>query len=151
MNDRNRMEVGAMFALGAFAIFLMGIFTSLAAQMLALRVTADTPRIATLRLQYIFVGFLVFLALAAAHHWAARRRPPELGGLGQASFWLMFLGYNAAFFPTALRRLPLLPSEIPMLFAVNTGPEVWLGLLAFASGILLSLWDLAVPSGRVHT
>jgi hypothetical protein len=62
--------------------------------------------------------------------------------VGQAQLLAGVLGFNAAFFPTALRRAPVLLSDPAGMMSAMVGPEVFLGALTFALGLIVCMWDL---------
>lgn len=65
---------------------------------------------ALVQLHYVLVGGLVFPLLAGVYYWMPHvtgKMPSER--LGRAAFWLVFLGFNAAFLPMHLTGLVGMP------------------------------------------
>lgn len=146
------MNSSVLFLMGAMAILLLGTFTGLVAQTLPVRLAADSRALAVARLEYLFFGCSIFMVGGLCYHWlyrnAAARPQPAVGKLG---FWLMFLGFNFAFFPTTLRRSqPMLGDPLDLL-AGTFGFDVSFGLAAFAAGVILCLWDYLGLSRSLHT
>jgi cytochrome c oxidase subunit I+III len=134
------MTLTALFLMGSCAILLLGMFNSFLAQTLPMRVPVDTPMLAFARLQYLFWGVGIFLLAALAHlpRAADSVRHDSLSRLG---FWLMFLGFNFAFFPTTLRRSHAFLSEPMRLLSAAVGPEVSLGVIMFVAGTVVCVWN----------
>jgi cytochrome c oxidase subunit I+III len=141
------MPVTCLYTMGAMAVLLLGMFNGFVAQTLPVRLTADSPLLAAARLHYVLVGTSVLLVVALLYQRVAGARPESDDTLGRLSFWLVFLGFNAAFFPTALRRAPMLLSDPAAIVSGSAGPVVFLGALSFAVGLVVCLWDL----GRAFT
>ena len=99
------MRASALFLMGSIAVLLLGLFNSFLAQASPIRMATDTPLLALARLHYLFWGVGIFVLGALIHvpgaDCARRESASKLG------FWLMFLGFNLAFFPTTLRRSPV--------------------------------------------
>ena len=96
---------------------------------------------------YVLVGGMVFPLFAALYYWMpafSRRALSER--LGAWVFWLMFLGFNIAFFPMHMlglwgmpRRVYTYPAEMgwQVLNAIST-----VGAVILAAGILVFLYDV---------
>jgi hypothetical protein len=134
------MTVSGLFWMGAIAILLLGTFNGFLAQTLPLRLPIDTRLLAWARLQYLFWGIGIFVvgAVAHLHSGTEERRLERCSKLG---FWLMFLGFNLAFFPTTLRRSQALVTDPMRWVAAAVGPEVLLGVFMFISGMGLCVWS----------
>ena len=146
------MNSSVLFMMGSVAILLLGTFTGLVAQTLPVRMAADSRALALARMDYLFFGCLIFLTCGLCYHWLYRHAAarPE-AALGKLSFWLMFLGFNFAFFPTTLRRSQPMLSDPLDLIAGTFGGEVSFGVMAFAAGAVLCLWDYFELSRTLHT
>ena len=136
------MPVTCLYTMGAMAVLLLGMFNGFVAHALPLRLTTPSPLLAAARLQYVFVGTSVLLLVALLYQRAAAGRPEEDETLGRLSFWLVFLGFNAAFFPTALRSAPILLSDPGGMASGTVGPEIVVGVVTFALGMIVCMWDL---------
>jgi heme/copper-type cytochrome/quinol oxidase subunit 1 len=136
------MTISGLFLMGSTAIFLLGGFNNLLTQTLAVRVPLDTPPVAQARLQYLFVGVAVFLAAALLHLREDEGETSDVR-LSKMAFWLMFVGFNLAFFPTTLRRSQAFLSDPLRLLPPAVGSEVTAGVLLFVAGTTLCLWSRA--------
>jgi cytochrome c oxidase subunit I+III len=137
------MSVSALFLMGSCAILLLGIFNSFLAQTLPMRVPVDTPILAFARLQYLFWGVGIFL-LAALAHLSRVTEFARHDSLSRLGFWLMFLGFNLAFFPTTLRRSHAFLTEPMRLLSAAVGPEVSVGVIIFLAGAVACVWNYAL-------
>ena len=135
------MPASALFLMGSVAILLLGLFNSFLAQTLPIRMPTDTPMLALARLHYLFWGVGIFVIGALIHVPGAERSRRE--SASKLGFWLMFFGFNLAFFPTTFRRSQAFLSEPTRLFSPAVGPEVFLGALMFAVGFVTCLWNCA--------
>jgi hypothetical protein len=90
------------------------------------------------RLYYVFAGVAVFLVAAVGFQWGCEERSsPRCEGVARLGFWMMFLGFNLACFPTTLRRSHAFVRDPLLLFSGSVGPEVALGAMTFVCGVLL--------------
>jgi cytochrome c oxidase subunit I+III len=104
---------------------------------------------------YVLFGGAVFPIFAAIYYWMPKmygRMYHE--GLGKLSFWLIFLGFNAAFFPMHISGLLGMPRRI-YTYDPGLGWDVWnllstLGSYVLATGIFVVLvaWIHAVRAGK---
>jgi cytochrome c oxidase subunit 1 len=102
-----------LFALGFIAVFtvggLSGIF--LAAFPVDWQLT-DTYFVVA-HLHYVLFGGSIFGIFAGLHYWWPKMFGRLLGeGLGKATFWLMFIGFNITFFPQHLLGLLGMPRRV---------------------------------------
>jgi heme/copper-type cytochrome/quinol oxidase subunit 1 len=137
------MTVSALFLMGSIAIFLLSTFSGFMAHTLAVRQASDVPLLTLARLQYLFWGVGIFV-LGALIHLPNERRSNSLEQVSKLAFWLMFLGFNLAFFPTTLRRSQALLTDPARLLSPALGPEVSMGLIMLISGTALCLWSYAL-------
>jgi cytochrome c oxidase subunit 1/cytochrome c oxidase subunit I+III len=136
------MTVSALFLMGSMAIFLLGMFNAFLAQTLPIRLPGDTPTVAMARLQYLFAGVTIFIVGALAY--LPRQSEGDHQSASKLGFWFMFLGFNLAFFPTALRRTHVWLTHPMGIFSATVGPEIVLGAVLFAVGTGICIWDCAM-------
>jgi cytochrome c oxidase subunit 1/cytochrome c oxidase subunit I+III len=136
--------------MGAMAIMLLGTFNGLLAQTLPVRLPTDSSAPAFARLQYLFLGVGVFVLGALGH---LREAPAGHADdwRSKIGFWLMFLGFNLAFFPTTLRRSQALLTNPTRLLSASVGPEVVLGAAMFVAGIGVCLWNYLLVTHRAQS
>jgi cytochrome c oxidase subunit I+III len=147
-NGRLRFGTPALFVLGFLFIFTLGGLTGVMVAMVPFDWQVHDTYFVVAHFHYVLVGGMVFPLFAAFYYWMpAFSRHAMSEQLGKWVFWLMFIGFNVAFFPMHLsgllgmpRRVYTYPSGLgwDALNFVST-----LGAFMLASGIGLFLWDLA--------
>jgi len=144
---RLRWSTPSLFVLGFLFIFTLGGLTGVMVAMVPFDWQAHDTYFIVAHLHYVLVGGMVFPLFAAFYYWApafSRRALSER--LGKVTFWLMFTGFNVAFFPMHISGLMGMPRR------VYTYPAVmeWgvlnmistVGAFMFAAGVLVFLIDL---------
>ncbi len=143
-----RLATPSLFVLGFLFIFTLGGLTGVMVAMVPFDWQAHDTYFVVAHFHYVLVGGMVFPLFAGFYYWApafSRRALSER--LGKWAFWLMFIGFNVAFFPMHLtgllgmpRRVFTYPTELgwDLLNMVST-----VGAFAFAAGVLIVLFDLA--------
>jgi heme/copper-type cytochrome/quinol oxidase subunit 1 len=101
----------------------------------------------------VLVGANVFPVFAAFYYWLPKMTGRMLGEwLGKWSFWLMFIGFNIAFFPMQITGLLGMPRRIYTYPAglgwTSLNLVATIGALILTLGVLLSLWNFLVSMRR---
>jgi len=146
---RPRITPPALFVFGFLFIFTLGGLTGVMVAAVPFDWQAHDSYFVVAHLHYVLIGGMVFPLFGAIYHWAPTVSGKALSEpLGKAAFWLMFAGFNLAFFPMHLTGLMGMPRR------VYTYPEGlgWdlpnllstVGAFAFAAGVLVVLVDLAL-------
>jgi cytochrome c oxidase subunit I+III len=146
-SGRLRWTTPSLFVLGFLFIFTLGGLTGVMVAMVPFDWQAHDTYFVVAHFHYVLVGGMVFPLFAAFYYWApAFSRRPLSERLGRWTFWLMFAGFNIAFFPMHLSGLMGMPRR------VYTYPAVmeWgvlnmistIGAFLVAAGIALFLIDL---------
>ncbi len=148
-NGRPELKLPMLYLLGFFLIFVLGGLTGVMLAMVPFDWQAHDTYFVVAHLHYVLIGGFVFPMLAGAYYWlphfTGRARVPKLG---EAAFWLIFVGFNVTFFLMHLTGLLGMPRRI------YTYPEemgwTWLNLLssvgsfAMAFGFALFAIDVAL-------
>ncbi len=144
---RLRLTAASLFVLGFLAIFTLGGLTGVMVAMVPFDWQVHDTYFVVAHFHYVLVGGMVFPLFAAFYYWApavSRRALSER--LGKWAFWLIFIGFNVAFFPMHLagligmpRRVYTYPAELgwESLNLVST-----IGAFLIALGVLVFLVDL---------
>lgn len=143
-----RWSAPSLFVLGFMFIFTLGGLTGVMVAMVPFDWQAHDTYFVVAHFHYVLVGGMVFPLFAALYYWApALSLRPLSERLGKWAFWLMFSGFNVAFFPMHITGLMGMPRR------VYTYPAVmeWgilnmistVGAFLFAAGVLVFLVDLA--------
>jgi cytochrome c oxidase subunit I+III len=143
---RPRLTVPMLFILGFLFIFVLGGLTGVMLASVPFNFQAHDSYFVVAHLHYVLVGGFVFPMMGALYYWV-----PHFTGrmmserLGKWSFWLMFSGFNLAFFMMHLTGMRGMPRR------VATYPEGigWdrlnmlstLGAYILAAGILVFIID----------
>lgn len=144
---RMRFTVPGLFVLGFLFIFVLGGLTGVMVAMVPFDQQVHDTYFIVAHFHYVLIGGMVFPLFAAIYYWTpvfSRYRLSER--LGKWAFWLMFIGFNVAFFTMHLTGLAGMPRR------VYTYPEEvgWgtlnlistIGAAVFATGVLLVVIDL---------
>ena len=146
-SGRLRLAAPSLFVLGFLFIFTLGGLTGVMVAMVPFDWQAHDTYFVVAHFHYVLVGGMVFPLFAAFYYWApAFSRRPLSERLGKWTFWLMFTGFNVAFFPMHITGLMGMPRR------VYTYPNVteWgvlnlvstVGAFTLAAGVLVFLIDV---------
>jgi len=132
---RPQLKLPMLYLLGFFFVFVLGGLTGVMLAMVPFDAQAHDTAFVTAHLHYVLVGGFVFPMLAAAYYWlphfTGRQRVMQIG---EAAFWLIFIGFNLTFFLMHLTGLLGMPRR------VDTYPEgmgwAMLNLLSSVGGFL---------------
>ena len=142
-----RRCTSALFVLGFLALFVIGGLTGVMTAVISFDRHAHDSYFIVGHLHYVLIGGMVFPLFASLYHWL-----PLVGGhglserVGRWVFWLMFGGFNLAFFPMHITGLMGMPRRVHT-YSAESG-WAWLngassaGALVLAAGVALCLWDL---------
>nr|WP_246249126.1 cytochrome c oxidase subunit I [Chelativorans alearense] len=143
-------SVPMLFAAGALAIFVIGGLTGVMVALAPFDWQAHDTYFVVAHLHYTLIGGMLFPTFAGLYYFYPVMRGRMLSArLGKTGFWLMFVGFNVAFFPMHIaglrgmpRRVFTYPDEIGfnVLNLVST-----IGAFVFASGVLVVIWAIARP------
>lgn len=136
-NGRPEMKLPMLFLIGFFVIFVMGGLTGVMLAIVPFDAQAHDTAFVTAHLHYVLVGGFVFPMLAAAYYWL-----PHFTGrmrvmrLGEAAFWLIFIGFNMTFFLMHLTGLLGMPRRIAS-YGADMG-WTWLNLLSSVGSFIMA-------------
>ncbi len=149
---RLNFKVPLYYVLSFFVILIIGGLTGLMLASVSLDTQVHDSYFVVAHLHYVLMGGAVFPLFGAFYYWFPKfcgRMMSER--LGRWSFWLMFIGFNVAFFPMHLlglegmpRRMYTYPAELGW-GRLNLLATV--GALTLALGIFLTLVN-AIRSAR---
>src|SRR5690606_5919790 len=95
-----RWSTSMFFIVGFVFIFVLGGITGVMVAVVPFDWQAHDTFFVVAHFHYVLIGGVVFPVFAGLHHWFPKAFGRMLHeGLGRATFWLMFVGFNVGFFP----------------------------------------------------
>ena len=148
---RPRLQVPLLYVIGFFFTFVIGGLTGVMIAAVPLDLQLHDTYFIVAHFHYVLIGGAVFPLLGAITYWfpkATGRMMSER--MGKAGFWLLFLGFQLAFFPMHIsgingmaRRIYTYPAgmglEVPNLLSSIGAAVVGLAVLMFVLNMLISL------------
>ncbi|MDP2086773.1 MAG: cbb3-type cytochrome c oxidase subunit I, partial [Gemmobacter sp.] len=139
-------SVPMLFCLGALATFVVGGLTGVMIAVAPFDFQVHDTHFVVAHLHYTLIGGMLFPVMAGVHYYypviTGRRLSRRLGIW---SFWLTFLGFNAAFLPMHLTGLLGMPRRV-FTYGAERGWDL-LNMVStvfafvFAAGFLLFVWN----------
>ena len=149
------LRVPMLFILGFLGIFTIGGLTGVMVAAVPYDWQVHDTHFVVAHLHYVLIGGMVFPLFAAIYYWTPIVTGRMLSErLGRWAFWLMFVGFNAAFLPMHITGLLGMPRRV-YTYSADLGWNT-LNLITsvfafvFAAGILVVLVDFVrhLRSGR---
>jgi cytochrome c oxidase subunit I+III len=147
--ERFRITTPSLFVLGFLFIFTVGGLTGVMVAMVPFDFQVHDTYFVVAHFHYVLVGGMVFPLFATFYYWTPMVSRHALSErLGRYVFWLMFIGFNVAFFPMHITGLMGMPRRVwtyPGDMGWNTLNMIsTLGAYMFAAGVLLFVIDLVL-------
>ncbi|MBI2769818.1 MAG: cytochrome c oxidase subunit I [Burkholderiales bacterium] len=147
-----------LFVLAFFLILVLGGLTGIMLAAVPLNLQVHDSYFVVAHLHYVLIGGAVFPLFGAFYYWFPKFTGRMMGErLGRWNFWLMFTGFNIAFFPMHLLGMQGMPRRVytyqagagwdSLNFVSTMGALVLAaGVLAFVVNVLRS-WHGGAPAG----
>jgi cytochrome c oxidase subunit I+III len=143
LGGRPRLETPLLFSLGFVVLFVIGGVTGVMFAAIPFDQQITDSYFVVAHFHYVLMGGAVFPVFAGLYYWV-----PKITGrllderVGRWSFWLMFLGFNLAFFPMHIAGLLGMPRRV-WTFPQGLGWESHnllstVGAFVLALGVLLT-------------
>jgi cytochrome c oxidase subunit I+III len=147
--ERFRLTVPSLFILGFLFIFVLGGLTGVMVAIVPFDFQAHDSYFIVAHFHYVLIGGMVFPLFATFYYWAplvSKRMLSER--LGKWAFWLMFIGFNVAFFPMHITGLAGMPRRV-WTYPSNLGWDLLntistVGAFVLAAGVLVFIIDLVL-------
>lgn len=148
-----RMSLPMAFSLAMIGLFVIGGLSGVSLASVPVNLQVHQTYYVVAHIHYVLFGGSVFGIFAALYYWI-----PKMGGfmldkkLGWWNFWLMFIGFNVAFFPQHIAGMMGMPRRI-YTYAAGQGWE-WLNLVStigafiLAFGVLIFIINFFVSLAR---
>ncbi|WP_020651912.1 cytochrome c oxidase subunit I [Massilia niastensis] len=147
-SGRVRMSAPALFLLGFMFIFVLGGLTGVMVAVIPFDWQVHDTYFIVAHLHYVLIGGMVFPVFAGMYYWLPLINGNQLSErLARWVFWLMFGGFNLAFFPMHITGLYGMPRRV-YTYAPDLGWDLLnmlstVGAFTFAAGVLLFAIDTA--------
>ena len=153
IGGRPRLQTPMLFILGFLFVFVIGGVTGVMFAVVPFDQQITDSYFVVAHFHYVLFGGAVFPILGAIYYWAPKmwgRMMHE--GWGKLSFWLIFLGFNMAFFPMHISGLLGMPRRV-YTYQPELGWEGWnvassVGSYLLGLGILVVLGNFLWALGR---
>jgi cytochrome c oxidase subunit 1/cytochrome c oxidase subunit I+III len=113
IGGRPVLRTPLLYVLGFLLVFVVGGVTGVMFAVIPFDQQVTDSYFVVAHFHYVLFGGAVFPILAGIHYWLPKisgRMPSE--ALGQLSFWLVFAGFNLAFFPMHISGLLGMPRRV---------------------------------------
>jgi cytochrome c oxidase subunit I len=147
------MTTALYFAAGFIAIFLVGGITGIFLATFPVDWQLTDTYFVVAHFHYVLMGGAVFSIFAGIYYWFPKMTGRLLSEVaGKASFWLMFVGFNVAFFVQHALGLSGMPRRI-YTYPASSGWGTYnmistIGSYIFAAGIIVTIANVAISLKR---
>lgn len=147
------LSVPMLFGSGGIATFVIGGLTGVMVALAPFDWQAHDTYFVVAHLHYVLIGGMLFPVVAGVYYYYPLIDARHLSERwGRIAFWLMFSGFNIAFFPMHLTGLRGMPRRV-FTYPGDVGWD-WLNLIStvgaytFAAGVLIVVADVVRPKRR---
>jgi cytochrome c oxidase subunit I+III len=135
-----------LFVLGFFFIFVLGGLTGVMVAVVPFDLQVHDSYFVVAHFHYVLIGGVTFPLFGALYYWLPKYSGRLLNEtLGRWNFWLMFIGFNVAFFPMHIVGLLGMPRRV-YTYQPGLGWDIYnlistIGAFMLALGILVFVWN----------
>lgn len=144
--SRPRLDVPMLYMLGFLSLFVLGGITGVMVAVVPFDWQVHDTYFLVAHFHYVLIGGVVFPTLGGIYYWLPKMTGRMLNATwGKVSFWLVFLGFNAAFFPMHIMGLRGMPRRV-YTYSPSLGLDALnllstLGAYVLAVGFLVFILD----------
>jgi cytochrome c oxidase subunit I+III len=146
-DGKPRFKTPLLYVVGFIVTFVLGGLTGVMLASIPLDLQVHDTFFVVAHFHYVLIGGAVFPLLGAIYYWFPKlsgRMPNER--LGQIGFWIVFIGFQVAFFPMHILGLMGMPRRV-YTYPAGMGWDglnllSTIGAVALASGVGLFLVNL---------
>ena len=146
-------SVCLLFVLAGLATFVIGGLTGVMIAIAPFDYQAHDTYFIVGHLHYVLVGGTIFPIVAGLYYYYPFVTGKQLSErLGTITFWLMFVGFNVAFFPMHIAGMLGMPRRV-YTYPSGMGFELAnmissVGAFVLGIGFVVLLWDVLRPKGK---
>ncbi|SER66456.1 cytochrome c oxidase subunit I [Rhizobium sp. NFR03] len=146
-------SVPMLFGAGGLAIFIIGGLTGVMVALVPFDWQAHDTYFIVAHLHYVLIGGMLFPVVAGIYYYYPLLDGKKLSDrLGKIAFWLMFTGFNTAFFPMHFAGLRGMPRRV-FTYPADVGWDWFnmistIGAFIFAAGVGLVVIDVVRPKKK---
>lgn len=143
-------SVPMLFGAGGLIIFVIGGLTGVMVALVPFDWQAHDTYFVVAHLHYVLIGGMLFPVVAGIYYYFPFVTGKKLSDAwGRAAFWLMFAGFNVAFFPMHFSGLRGMPRRV-FTYPEDIGWDWFnlistIGAFAFAAGVATFVIDIFRP------
>lgn len=140
-----------LYIFGFFFVFILGGITGVMVASIPFNLAVHDTYFVVAHFHYVLIGAAIFPLFGGLHFWFPKMAGKMLDeDLGKTSFWLVFLGFNIAFFPMHILGFMGMPRQVytyreglgwgtPNLISTTGGFLLGIGILVFFINVARSL------------
>ncbi len=146
-------SVPMLFGGGGLVIFVVGGLTGVMVALVPIDWQAHDTYFIVAHLHYVLIGGMLFPVVAGIYYYYPLINARKLSDrMGKIAFWLMFSGFNIAFFPMHFAGLRGMPRRV-FTYPADVGWDWFnmistVGAFVFATGIAIVVVDVLRPKHR---
>jgi cytochrome c oxidase subunit I len=141
------LRTAMWFAIGFIVQFVIGGISGVMTAVVPFDWQAHDNYFVVAHIHYVLAGGTLFAVFAALYYWFPKMTGRLMSeGTGKLSFWVMFVGFNLAFFPMHIAGLLGMARRVytylPGLGLETTNMLSTIGAFVFALGTLITLYNV---------